>query len=299
MRQRSQVIRRNHDGKARSRAHTGPRRRSAMGHEGPTGGALALRGPAHQLPEQLVDGIAPRMFCRNVAWRLFHSASEWSSWNMAAEGVGAMSTTVKLVAAAVVVLLIGGLAYWVLEGGWRSAAPQESPVVPPVVTAPAPPATTPTATPASPPTAPAPRATVPPAASSAATAPAPLAPEPAASTPTPPPAPTSTATPPPAAAPTDTASPAAALPARPAAPPPPPTSTPTAPASLPAEADMSEANRRTIQEALRRLDYYKGPVDGIFGPRTRAAIRRFQHQIDAEITGHLSAEEANRLTTRQ
>jgi peptidoglycan hydrolase-like protein with peptidoglycan-binding domain len=58
---------------------------------------------------------------------------------------------------------------------------------------------------------------------------------------------------------------------------------------------MSEANRRQIQEALRRLDYYKGPVDGIFGPLTRAAIRRFQHEIAADTTGHLTAEEANRL----
>jgi peptidoglycan hydrolase-like protein with peptidoglycan-binding domain len=60
---------------------------------------------------------------------------------------------------------------------------------------------------------------------------------------------------------------------------------------------MSEANRRQIQEALRRLDYYKGPVDGIFGPLTRAAIRRFQRETGADATGHPTAEEANRLVT--
>jgi peptidoglycan hydrolase-like protein with peptidoglycan-binding domain len=60
---------------------------------------------------------------------------------------------------------------------------------------------------------------------------------------------------------------------------------------------MSEANRRQIQEALRRLDYYKGPVDGVFGRLTRAAIRRFQHEIEADTTGHLTAEEANRFVT--
>jgi peptidoglycan hydrolase-like protein with peptidoglycan-binding domain len=61
---------------------------------------------------------------------------------------------------------------------------------------------------------------------------------------------------------------------------------------------MSEANRRQIQDALRRVDYYKGPVDGIFGPLTRAAIRRFQREIGADTTGYLTAEEANRLVSR-
>ena len=67
---------------------------------------------------------------------------------------------------------------------------------------------------------------------------------------------------------------------------------------MPAQADMTDANRRQIQEALRRLDYYKGPADGVFGPRTRAAIRRFQREIGADTTGYLTAEEANRLVSR-
>jgi peptidoglycan hydrolase-like protein with peptidoglycan-binding domain len=67
---------------------------------------------------------------------------------------------------------------------------------------------------------------------------------------------------------------------------------------LPAEAELSGANRRQIQEALRRLDYYTGPVDGIFGPLTRAAIRRFQREIGADATGYLKADEANRLVSR-
>jgi peptidoglycan hydrolase-like protein with peptidoglycan-binding domain len=58
---------------------------------------------------------------------------------------------------------------------------------------------------------------------------------------------------------------------------------------------MTAADRRQIQQALRRLDYYRGPVDGIFGRRTRAAIRRFQRAIDAETTGTLTADQANRL----
>jgi uncharacterized protein GlcG (DUF336 family) len=43
---------------------------------------------------------------------------------------------------------------------------------------------------------------------------------------------------------------------------------------------------------------YEGPVDGIFGPLTRAAIRHFQQQnIGADATGHLTADQANRLVT--
>ena len=139
-----------------------------------------------------------------------------------------MSTTTKIVAVLVLVLLIGGLSYWVLEGSGQSVAPQSS--APPASTAAAPSA-------------------------------------------------------PPAAPPTSTA----AAPSAPSA---------AAAASLPAEAEMSEANRRQIQEALRHLDYYTGPVDGIFGPLTRAAIRRFQREIGADTTGYLTAEEANRLVSR-
>ena len=58
---------------------------------------------------------------------------------------------------------------------------------------------------------------------------------------------------------------------------------------------MSEANRRQIQEVLSGLGYYKGPVDGIFGQGTRTAIRHFQRVIEAAATGHLTADEANRL----
>jgi peptidoglycan hydrolase-like protein with peptidoglycan-binding domain len=63
-----------------------------------------------------------------------------------------------------------------------------------------------------------------------------------------------------------------------------------------AEAGMSDANRRQVQEALQRLDYYRGLVDGIFGPLTRAAMRRYQHEIGADTTGYLTKEEVNRLS---
>jgi peptidoglycan hydrolase-like protein with peptidoglycan-binding domain len=66
---------------------------------------------------------------------------------------------------------------------------------------------------------------------------------------------------------------------------------------MPADADMTDANRREVQQALHRLGYGPGPVDGIFGPLTRAAIHRFQQDIGAEPTGSLTADQATRLVS--
>jgi hypothetical protein len=65
--------------------------------------------------------------------------------------------------------------------------------------------------------------------------------------------------------------------------------------TLPDEAEMTDADRRDVQAALARLGYYGGKVDGIFGPDTRAAIRRFQHEIQMPMTGQLTERQANRL----
>jgi peptidoglycan hydrolase-like protein with peptidoglycan-binding domain len=64
---------------------------------------------------------------------------------------------------------------------------------------------------------------------------------------------------------------------------------------MPDEDKMMEADRRRVQAALAVLGYYGGRVDGQFGPETRAAIRRFQHEIGADMTGRLTAEQAGRL----
>ncbi|HWE76084.1 MAG TPA: caspase family protein [Stellaceae bacterium] len=61
------------------------------------------------------------------------------------------------------------------------------------------------------------------------------------------------------------------------------------------EAHMTDADRRKIQRALQHLGYYDGRVDGIFGADTRAAIRRFQHEISTEMTGTITPSEAGRL----
>jgi hypothetical protein len=120
-------------------------------------------------------------------------------------------------------------------------------------------------------------------------APAPVPPAPAAAAPTaPPPAAPPPAAPPPAAPPPAASAPAPAAQATPAAPAP-------AIAALPDDSQMTDADRRRVQTALARLGYYDGQVDGVFGPDTRAAIRRYQHELHIEMTGRLTAEQATRL----
>lgn len=58
---------------------------------------------------------------------------------------------------------------------------------------------------------------------------------------------------------------------------------------------MTIGERRRVQEALRRLGYYAGEIDGLFGPETRAAIRRFQHEIGVTMTGIITGAQATRL----
>jgi len=75
--------------------------------------------------------------------------------------------------------------------------------------------------------------------------------------------------------------------------PPPPSAADTM--AMPDEAHMTEADRRRVQAALAKLGYYDGAVDGVFGPDTRAAIRRFQHEIGAAMDGRLKPDQAARL----
>jgi peptidoglycan hydrolase-like protein with peptidoglycan-binding domain len=61
---------------------------------------------------------------------------------------------------------------------------------------------------------------------------------------------------------------------------------------------MTDANRIEVQRGLARLRYYAGPIDGIFGPLTRAAIRHYQGSIGGTATGTLTYQEATRLLKR-
>jgi Putative peptidoglycan binding domain len=174
-----------------------------------------------------------------------------------------MKAKLSLGALAVGIMVVSGLAYWVAGQNSHLVAPAGAPSPSQLSALPAPPSTT---------------------AASPATTPVTNQPSQSA----PPPAPPSTTA----------ASPATPLVTnQPSQSAPPPAAAPPAPAvvPLPAEAAMSEADRREVQEALHRLRYYQGPVDGIFGPLTRTAIRRFQHDIGVETAGYLTEEEANRL----
>ena len=62
---------------------------------------------------------------------------------------------------------------------------------------------------------------------------------------------------------------------------------------------MAPSDRRDVQTALARLGYYDGRIDGVIGPDTRAAIRRWQHEIGASMTGMLSGAQATRLVQQQ
>jgi putative peptidoglycan binding protein/caspase domain-containing protein len=107
----------------------------------------------------------------------------------------------------------------------------------------------------------------------------------------PPPAPVAAAPPPPPPpppAPTPAPPPAASAPA--------PAPAPAAPQQVMVDEDrMSDQDRRQVQVVLATLGYYSGRIDATFGPETRAAIRRYQFEIKAEMTGRLTAEQATKL----
>ncbi|HEY6719854.1 MAG TPA: peptidoglycan-binding protein, partial [Reyranella sp.] len=103
----------------------------------------------------------------------------------------------------------------------------------------------------------------------------------------------------PAASTASTASRAVAVPPPPPPPPEPAIlASPAAPPSRATMADedqMSDQDRRRVQALLATMGYYSGRIDGTFGPETRAAIRRYQFEIKADLTGRLNAEQATRL----
>jgi peptidoglycan hydrolase-like protein with peptidoglycan-binding domain len=58
---------------------------------------------------------------------------------------------------------------------------------------------------------------------------------------------------------------------------------------------MNHQDVRKVQETLRSDGYYHGLVDGLMGPQTRAAIRRYQESNHLAATGRLDAQTAGKL----
>ena len=52
--------------------------------------------------------------------------------------------------------------------------------------------------------------------------------------------------------------------------------------------DLSRSDRKHIQAGLKALGHDLGSIDGVFGPRTRSAIRRFQMQTNFKSSGYLT-----------
>ena len=60
---------------------------------------------------------------------------------------------------------------------------------------------------------------------------------------------------------------------------------------------LDRPTRRLIQQGLRNEGFDPGTPDGLFGPRTRAAIREWQQSRGASPAGYLNREEAELLRT--
>lgn len=54
------------------------------------------------------------------------------------------------------------------------------------------------------------------------------------------------------------------------------------------EQPLSAQATRDVQSRLRALGYYGGPVDGVWGDGTRAAVERFQRARGIAVTGELN-----------
>ena len=72
---------------------------------------------------------------------------------------------------------------------------------------------------------------------------------------------------------------------------------PAAPTPVEVESSLGldRGDRRRVQQGLASLGYGPGPADGLFGARTRDAIRRYQGAKRFEATGYLTAEQSHAL----
>ena len=66
-----------------------------------------------------------------------------------------------------------------------------------------------------------------------------------------------------------------------------------------AESELTDAERRGVQQDLQRLGLYSGAIDGLFGSGTRTGIRTLQSAIGAPETGTLTADQRALLRRAQ
>jgi len=52
---------------------------------------------------------------------------------------------------------------------------------------------------------------------------------------------------------------------------------------------------KDAQRVLQQKGYYRGPIDGIAGPKTRSGLREFQGDAGVEVTGRLDQPTAEKL----
>jgi peptidoglycan hydrolase-like protein with peptidoglycan-binding domain len=71
-----------------------------------------------------------------------------------------------------------------------------------------------------------------------------------------------------------------------------------APAAV-ASSRADSQNVRNAQQTLEALKLDPGPADGMFGPRTKAAVKRFQEAENLRATGTLDAQTRARLAERR
>ncbi|MBO5395144.1 MAG: spore cortex-lytic enzyme [Clostridia bacterium] len=64
------------------------------------------------------------------------------------------------------------------------------------------------------------------------------------------------------------------------------------------EAATTKAENRTIQTKLKRWGYYTGAIDGIYGPKTKAAVKYFQRKNGLTVDGIVGPKTAAALGMR-
>jgi peptidoglycan hydrolase-like protein with peptidoglycan-binding domain len=62
-----------------------------------------------------------------------------------------------------------------------------------------------------------------------------------------------------------------------------------------ATAPITKGKVRQAQAALKKAGFDPGPIDGIMGAKTMAAVRKYQTQKGLEVTGVINAETENAL----